>query len=86
MQVINGTSKPCATCTTKIDGEVEVFTTFVAIGYNDAEASVKLVGNADLLTLSLALEIISKKFKERFMEMSPEDQKAFEDIIKGGLL
>ena len=86
MQVINGTSKPIATCTTKIDGQVDVFTTFVAVGYNEADNTVKLSGNADLLTLSMALEIISNKFKERFAAMSLDDQKAFEEIIRGGLL
>lgn len=86
MQVINGTSKPTATCTTKIDGQADVFTTFIAVGYNEADNTVKLVGNADLLTLSMALEIVSNKFKQKFSELSPEDQKAFEEIIRGGLL
>ena len=86
MQVIKVQAGNCARCTVRIGNHADIFTNFVAVGYNEAKGVVSLVGNADLLTLATALEIISNNFKKRFAELSPEDQAIFQQTISGGLL
>lgn len=86
LSVVDGKKQDTARCTINIDGTTEVFTDFVAVGYNGAEHTVKLLGNADIVTLSVALEVISKKFKERFKAMSPDDQAEFMNIMKQGVV
>lgn len=84
--VIDGNKQNTARCTIHIDDNVDVFTDFVAVGYNGVDHSVKLLGNADVVTLSVALEVIGQKFKERFAALSTEDQEAFLDIIQEGVV
>lgn len=72
------------TCTVKLENKVDVFNDFVTVGYCLKKQKITLIHNADILTLSLALEIITKAFQDMYVMLPPNEKEVIDNFIAKG--
>jgi hypothetical protein len=62
-----------AKCTVQLDNEIQSFTDFITIGF-DQKGKVSVAHNCDILTISVGIEMMKYVMKEMYQVM-PEDEK-----------
>lgn len=69
---------PEPTCVVKMDYETERFGEFVVFGFNEETGHVRMIHNADALTMGESLNMLTRAFYKE-LERLPED-------IRNGIL
>lgn len=68
-------------CKVQINGEVETFTDFVTVGYNDESGETTIMRNTDAVTLGKALVMIQMAYNESIVGLSDSDMKDIKAAI-----
>jgi lipoate-protein ligase B len=80
-EVINGKSTKTGHCSVNADNVTTKFNDFVMVGMSD-DGSVKMMANADPITLAVAIELITAQFKKQFSDATPEQQKLILEAVQ----
>lgn len=80
-EVLNGKATRTGHCSVNADNKTTKFNDFVMVGMSD-DGSVKMMANADPITLALAIELITAQFKKQFSDATPEQQKLIMEAVQ----
>lgn len=72
-------------CIVNLGDTQETFVDFAVVGMDPTTGALSSRVYGDVITLGLAIQLLTKNYNDAYNELSPTDKKDVDDVLRGGI-